>query len=308
MAPKKSKTKTTPGQPPTTRSKSLDPAVAGNQSATPHTNAPDVTKIQPSSNHHEHMKDLFKMLDSETSSLQPTSGIPALLSELKTTILGSLFQTVSRLESKLPAQPPRTYASVLGASTTEKPTPIRDLREIPIQRRDLDPEEATATPNEITSSINKRLSELKLGQIITTRKLKSGDLVLLADSEETKIRALQKQHEWIQVIGKKAHLRPKKYTVLVHGVPVAAFDNTKQEEGIQYIHEQNKLPVARGARVTRLHWRQLTLMLHKSYSSLLLDIESPGGANVLLREGLVIDSELKEVELFDPSCMITRCY
>jgi len=39
-----------------------------------------------------------------------------------------------------------------------------------------------------------------------------------------------------------------------------------------------------------------------------VDIGSPEGANLLIREGIVIDGEIKEVELFDPQCLVTRCF
>lgn len=74
------------------------------------------------------------------------------------------------------------------------------------------------------------------------------------------------------------------------------------------LHHQNPSAPFKGARVTRFHWRKRTLKMRKTHSSLILDIETAAGANLLIREGLVLDGEIRDVELFDPQCIITRCY
>ena len=85
--------------------------------------------------------------------------------------------------------------------------------------------------------------------------------------------------------------------MLVHSVKVADFPTDKQEEGIRKIYEQNPKLRSR-LRIVRYTWR----------ASGDPERRSSDGGNHLIKEGLVLDSELKEIELFDPTCMITRCY
>ena len=108
-------------------------------------------------------------------------------------------------------------------------------------------------------------------------------------------------------MSQNADVRPKKYTVLVHGVRVDEFSNQRQEEGIREIYRQNPA-IKEGVKILRLHWRKHVVRLKKTVSSLILDVGCPDGANALIREGLVLEGELKEVELFDAQCLVMRCY
>jgi hypothetical protein len=146
-----------------------------------------------------------------------------------------------------------------------------------------------------------------LGKILNTRWLPSGDLILTADSTDTKTKAEEQVDGWIQVIGGSARLRPKKYTVWVHRVKVSAFDNQKQALGIQKIYDQNPA-IADQVRILGYHWRKRIIRLKRNVSSLLVDIGSPEGANLLIREGIMIDGDIKELELFDPQYLVTRCF
>jgi hypothetical protein len=159
----------------------------------------------------------------------------------------------------------------------------------------------------VLRDINNKFANLGIGRILGARQMPSGDLVLLADSSDTKIRAEARKAEWLEVASTKAELRRKRYTVLVHGVSVADFDNQRQTDGKKRIYDQN--PAVKGqVEILDTHWRKRILRLKKTISSLLVGVSSPEGANVLIREGLVLEGELKEVELFDPQCLATRCY
>ena len=241
-----------------------------------------------------------------------------LIGELKTQLIGKLLTTISRVEKSIsasPAQPARaaqglkpTYAAALGTAIPQ-PAPItpRELREIQVRRANLTSEEAAKTTEEIIKELNNKFNSLGIGRILGARRLQGGDLVLLADSSDTKRRAEAKKEEWVGVLSSGAELRPKKYTVLVHGVQVDGFDNQRQAEGMEKIYEQNPA-IRKGVKLARLHWRKRVLRLKKTSSSLILDTTSPEGANTLIKEGLVLDGELKEVERFDAQCLVTRCY
>lgn len=101
--------------------------------------------------------------------------------------------------------------------------------------------------------------------------------------------------------------RPKKYTVLVHGVRVSDFPQEQQTKGIEAILKQN-LVLHDQVNILRFGWRKRVLGLKKHHSSMHLDLDSPEGANLLIQEGLVLDHELKGVELYDARCQVTRCF
>lgn len=261
------------------------------------------TSLSPETN----IEHLFRKIDCELATMPKSDNISSLFHSLKTELVGVLFESVHRVESRLPA-PTKSYAAAASAPIPEKPIPSKELREIQIRRRDLSPQEEMKTPTELLDIIRSRFVQLGLGHILAIRELPSKDLVLVTDTPATKCNALKKTKDWLYVVGDHAAVRPQKYTVMAHGIPVAAFENEKQDEGLTRLHESNPSLRARNASILRFHWRQRALKLKKSYSSLLLDIESAHGANVLIQEGLVFDNEIKDVELFDPSCLITRCY
>ena len=264
------------------------------------------------------IKGLLEQIDTELGRLKEGRKLKELIGELKTQLIGKLLTTVKRVEKSIsasPAQPTKaaqglkpTYAAALGA-TPSQPTPVtpRELREIQVRRANLTSEEAAKTTEEIIKELNNKFNSLGIGRILGARRLQGGDLVLLADSSDTKRRAEAKKEEWVGVLSSGAELRSKKYTVLVHGVQVDGFDNQRQTEGIEKIYEQNPA-IRNGVKLTRIHWRKRILRLKKTSSSLILDVTNPEGANILIKEGLAIDGELKEVERFDAQCLVTRCY
>lgn len=253
------------------------------------------------------IENLLRDIDGELNALPKAGNLSSLFHSLKTELVGVLFKSIHRVEARLPS-PVKSYAAAASSPAPEKPVPSKELREIQINRRDLSPEEETKTPAELLTFIRSRFAQLALGGILAIRELPSRDLVLVTDTPSTKVTALKRQKDWLYVVGDHAAVRPQKFTVMAHGVSLSAFDNEKQDEGLIRLHESNPSLRNRGAGILRFHWRQRALKLKKSYSSLLLDIESASGANALIREGLVLDNEIKDVELFDPACLITRCY
>lgn len=284
--------------------RSRDPAVNASPAPLDQSSTSSVNK--ETNNPHAKIESLFRQIDG----LKKSESLSSALYELKTEVLCGLFKTVQRVDSKLPSAhgTARSYASVLAGEPAEKPVPPRDLRQLHIKRLDMSVDEANLPVNEISQRINERFRQLSVGQALNARQLPSGDIILLLDSADAKTRALQCQQHWLYVAGSRAAIRPKKHSLLVHGVPVSLFSNDQQEEGIKYLHEQNPAIASKGARIIRLLWRQRTLKLKKTYSSLLIDVETASGASTLIREGLVLNGEIKDVKLFDPECLITRCY
>jgi hypothetical protein len=261
--------------------------------------------------------ELLTKIDSELCHIKlEASPLGALFGALKTKIIGEILPAIANIKHQAGpnASPkPPSYADIIRAGPLRslpplaKPIPPRELREIHIRRGEAPEDEATAGIEDIVKDLNHKLCELKAGQILGARRLQSGDLVLMADSADTKKRAEACKEDWIGLIGRKAELRGKRFPVYVHSVRVDTFDNSKQAEGIKKIYDQN--PALRTkVQILRFHWRKRTRTQKKSWSSLLLDLDKAKGANTLIEEGLVLDNELKDVELFDPACLVSRCF
>jgi hypothetical protein len=257
----------------------------------------------------------LNLIDAELCHLKEGSRIPSLFSKLKSLIISDLFSTVKTVERRVstpPVSPAGSYAGAVRAGLQQspsrpKPVPLRDLREIYIQRADVCAIDAAKPLDCIVRDVNNEFARFGIGRILSARKLQSGDLILLADSSDTKRRAEAKKDEWLEAVGTGAGVRHKRYTVYVHSVKVDSFDTAKQEQGIQRIYDQN--PAIKGkVQILRFHWRRHVLRQKKAWSALLIDIATPHGGNNLIEEGLVLDGELKDVELFDALCLVTRCY
>lgn len=99
-------------------------------------------------------------------------------------------------------------------------------------------------------------------------------------------------------------MKSDKFPVWVHGVRVSSLDNNKQAE--EKLYKLN--PGLSQYRIARFQWRKRSLRLNKKVSSVILEMESPEGANHLIEEGLYWENEVKQVALFDPRCLVTQCY
>jgi hypothetical protein len=204
------------------------------------------------------------------------------------------------------AQPTVSYASVVrGEGLEGRKIPLRAEREVRVRCPNVTGATKTKAPEQLVKEINGRLG-LGIGSFLGARWLPSGELILTTDSTTTK-KQVEANQDWVTVIGQQAAVQPKKYTVMIHGVRVAAIDMDKQTESIKKIMDQN--PALQGRiHILRAHWRHKTIRLKKTSGALLIDLPSTEEANLLIDEGLFFESELKLVEPFDPKCLITRCY
>jgi hypothetical protein len=152
-----------------------------------------------------------------------------------------LFSTVKTVEKRVltpSVSPAGSYAGAVRAGLQQspscpKPVPLRDLREIYVQRADVCAIDAAKPLDCIVKDVNNEFARFGIGRILSARKLQSGDLILLADSSDTKRRAEAKKDEWLEAVGTGAGVRHKRYTVYVHSVKVGSFGTAKQEQGIQ---------------------------------------------------------------------------
>ena len=158
----------------------------------------------------EKVIEILDKIDAEICHQEEGGILRKLVGELRSELVKTLLATVRRVEervktveervktgswapaakaAKTTANQAANYASVLRATAPEtKPVPLRDLREIHVQRANLTPEEAAKPTEEISREINNKFNQLGIGRVLGARRLPSGDLVLLADSADTKRR------------------------------------------------------------------------------------------------------------------------
>lgn len=74
------------------------------------------------------------------------------------------------------------------------------------------------------------------------------------------------------------------------------------------LNDQIPILRANNIKLSRFHWRKKVMRLQKTVSSVLLEVDSAEEANTLIRQGLDLEGELKDVELFDSKCLTSICY
>ena len=142
--------------------------------------------------------------------------------------------------------------------------------------------------------------------IVAARTLPSGDIVLTFDKPESKA-TWEKRAEVAKELGPLAKARTKGYTLLVHGMRVAAIDVRQQARAIENIHTQN--PRFQGkVDIVRLSWSRKTIKQGRRTAPLLLSVAEPEQANHLIEQGLLFGSELHDCEVFVGDCQVVQCF
>ena len=142
--------------------------------------------------------------------------------------------------------------------------------------------------------------------IVAARKLASGDVLFVANSEETR-KALESDSSWTQRVAASAKVKESRYAVFIHGIRIAGVDTSKQLQAIAKINEQNQRlhPNLDTKRVT---WMKRTLQKGQPYGSLVLETASAQSANAIISQGLVFEGELKTCERFNTDAKVSQCY
>lgn len=246
-----------------------------------------------------------------------------------TTIQSTLEKIQQRL-TRIEEQGPRnqearkhTYAAAAQQGATAARTRVageaqrqgqRDLkttagnsrrdREITIKIRDSeDQARLLSRPNkEVTEAL-----KATAPAVIGINRLASGD-VRITTKTPAERKQLQSDTTWAKVLGESAALTKRTYRVTVPGVRMRAVDTSKQEEAIRHIQSIN-MGLHHGLRISRVGWSARAIREDRAYSPLSIDVETPAMANQLIREGVLIDFELKYCERYTPPHMASsRCH
>ena len=210
---------------------------------------------------------------------------------------------------------PLSYAEVLrgkgaeairvgGAQERTLRVPARRARELVVAPGGESAAQRQRTSNEIVRDVNSALEEE--GAVIAARRLPSGDVLITFQGEEGK-KKWEKDHKGLTAFGENARYRTREFTVLVHGIRVAAVNPANQDKAIAEIYAQNpKLKEA--VKIVRLGWSKKTIKSQKRYAALHVGVAEPEQANRLIDSGLLYGSELHDCELFDGTCIVTQCF
>ncbi len=186
---------------------------------------------------------------------------------------------------------------------TQKFVPSKLLNEVTIKTVS---DAAQLQPSRsIIGAINKARAG-KPGKVIAARSLKSGDVLVIADTPSTKA-LLEQDMAWTTVIAGKTRVQGHRFIVMAHAVKVSRVDQNEQAKSITFIESQNPTLKSRG-KILHISWRPKMLKRGKTHWPLLLKVKTHGEANTLVPEGLLHDGELKDYELFIEDCTLTQCY
>ena len=225
--------------------------------------------------------------------------------------LEGLTKVVQGLADK-PVTGKASYADILRNNIKDPkvsvdrtaPVPARRAREVIIAPGNEDVRQKQRSGFDIVRDIN---IELKDQSVIAARRLPSGD-VMVTFEDQQKRDLWAKGPEIVRAFGSTARVKSRReYTVIAHGIRVAAVDPAKKDEAIRGIIAQN--PKLRGrVEIVQLAWARKTIKLGKRVAPLHIGVATPEQANTLIEQGLLFDSELHDCEVFWGDCQVVQCF
>jgi hypothetical protein len=224
--------------------------------------------------------------------------------------LEGLTKIVRGLADK-PVTGKASYADILRSNTIDAtvsadrtvPVPARRAREIIIAPGKEEPRQKQRSGLDIVRDIN---IELQDQSVVAARRLPSGD-VMVTFEDQQKRDLWAKSPEIVRAFGDTARVKAREYTVIAHGIRVAAVDPAKKEDAIAGIIAQNPGLLGQ-VEIVRLAWARKTIKLGKRIAPLHIGVATPEQANTLIEQGLLLDSELHDCEVFWGDCQLVQCF
>ena len=223
-------------------------------------------------------------------------------------------QQTATLTGLCPTVARGSWASVAAAGSAQAPRaapdrttpPLRKTRELLI--RILNKEEAQRTQAKPIEQILRTISEkspTQREQIVSIRRLPSGDLALHAASSEARLE-LEKQAVWAKGIAPSAKVVRKTYAVLAHGIRTS-LDIENAEAAITRLQKENER-LHPGLEILRLAWPKKVMGSGKAYSSLIVEVAEEAMANRLLEQGILEGYSECACEYFEKKCRTMQCF
>jgi hypothetical protein len=217
--------------------------------------------------------------------------------------------------SRPSGSPARSWASVVAQGTAAPTTPpigptqpvkptAQRLREVKIKFSDpMERSDVIGLSNKtILHNIN---THFLAPRAVGIKRLPSGDLVVQTPTEEDR-KALIANQKWLTTLGSTRAILLERFPVFVHAVRKSNID-PDETKAIQYLKDENRTFIP-DLSIIRAAFPKSALTSTKTYSSLIVELDSPEQANRLIRTGLCEGGEVKRCELFESGCKLTQCF
>ena len=160
-------------------------------------------------------------------------------------------------------------------------------------------------PETLTYKIDAYLVEnnITTTKLRAERTLLSGDIAIQTTNEE-EAEKLREENGWARVLEIKAKLARKQYGIAALGIPIAKIDMEKPKETKEKIIMQNASIFA-GMKIGSIFWLS-TSKKNKRTSSLVVEVADAKMANILIKEGLVLDHTLHECIRCNSACRMKQ--
>ena len=137
-------------------------------------------------------------------------------------------------------------------------------------------------------------------------RLISGDLKIHTESLEVK-KTLQEKSEWTRKIADSAAIKTRTYSVRVNGVKMEHIKTANQSQAIGYLQTANAR-LHPDLQIKKIAWSTRAIREKKAFSTLHMEVATAETANRVIPEGLIIDYEIKDCEIFTKGCTMTQCF
>ena len=99
----------------------------------------------------------------------------------------------------------------------------------------------------------------------------------------------------------------RSYAIMAHAVRIVDVNTINQTKVIQRILKQN-FKMHKNAIINKVFWIKKALDLKKPFFSLIIEINSPSTANDFIKNGLIVNHEIKTCEYFCKESRILQCF
>ena len=227
--------------------------------------------------------------------------------------LDNLQSLVSSIDKKLsPGRPSYAQAASTGAAPSPPARapasePSRIGNQILVK---ISPEDAHSlkpfSPEQIIKRLQGGSSEIpEAPGIIAAKKLSNGNIILHAKDASGKA-LLESNTNWTNRIAPSAAVHVRSFPVLIHGVSTAG-RNGPNLDSLARIIEADNSNLHPGLHIKRVRWLRRPSQ-DKTHSSLVADVACAPHANRMITEGVILQYELKVVELHDYRSRIIQCF
>lgn len=229
-------------------------------------------------------------------------------------ILANTEDIKKKLEEKERA-PQKTWSQIVAQAPTA--TPGGPNLHAPTKRRD---REITVTIGEerqreqirntgvdaLLEAIRRKEPRKATEDILTVRKLPSGDLLITTTRTESRLE-LEKNSEWLQVIAPSARVKRTTFAIFAHSIRKNDINVSQQLQAATKIQDQNRR-LHPELEVLRVSWPKGSEKNGKLVGSLIIEVPTATAANRIITDGLVFNHEIKECERFVKEARVTQCF